>query len=252
MQSLASLVTYLDEYLAVADVSDYAPNGLQVEGRSEINSIVTGVTASQALIDAALAKQADAIIVHHGYFWRGEAPVITGIKRKRIQALLNNNVSLLAYHLPLDIHHELGNNTELAKLLGLQIEKRVAVAGVTDLLCYGRVEQEISGAAFAEHLQQALHRQPLYIPGTTGPINTVAWCTGGAQRYIEKAIRLGADAYITGEVSESTVHIAREAGIHFYAAGHHATERYGVKALGEHLAQKFGFSHEFVDIDNPV
>jgi len=248
MISRQKVVTYLDTLLEVSRYRDYCPNGLQVEGCADLEHIVSGVTASQALIEAAIEQGADALLVHHGYFWKGETPSITGIKRQRIQRLLETGINLLAYHLPLDGHIELGNNAQLARVLGLETE---GVSGETGLLYYGRLKQTCSGEVLATHIESCLARAPLHIPADR-PIDRVAWCTGGAQSYIEEAVELGVDAFITGEASEQTVHIARETGIHFYAAGHHATERYGVQALGEHLAEQFDLKHSFIDIDNPV
>ncbi|UAX00093.1 Nif3-like dinuclear metal center hexameric protein [Halopseudomonas nanhaiensis] len=247
-----ALVQYCDELLEKQAFQDYCPNGLQVEGTPRIQRIVTGVTASQALLDAAAERQAQLVLVHHGYFWKGEPLPITGMRYRRIKTLLDNEMSLLAYHLPLDVHAELGNNVQLARLLGWEIDGGLELGNPRSVGLAGRVRQACSGEAFARSLEQGLGRAPLHIAGSDRPIRRIAWCTGGAQGYIEKAVALGVDAYITGEVSEPTVHAAREHGIHFFAAGHHATERYGVKALGEHLAERFGIEHEFVDIDNPA
>jgi len=248
MSSRQEILAYLDTLLNVAQYSDYCPNGLQVEGSDEIAHIVSGVTASQALIEAAIEQKADALLVHHGYFWKGEAQSITGIKRQRIQRLLESGLNLLAYHLPLDGHVELGNNAQLARILGIRVE---GTAGDANLLFHGSLEQACSGDAFSNHIESCLNRTPEHISAER-EIQRVAWCTGGAQSYIEQAAALGVDAFITGEISEQTVHIARETGIHFYAAGHHATERYGVQALGAHLSTEFGLKHTFIDIDNPA
>lgn len=243
------ITSYIDELLRVEQFSDYCPNGLQVEGRNAIAHIVSGVTACQALIEAAIEQQADALLVHHGYFWKGEAPGITGLKRERIVRLLENDINLLAYHLPLDAHPELGNNAQLGKRLGLQVE---GTAGDTDLIWYGSLPAPCTAAELASRIDTALDRTPLYIEGSEGPIHRVAWCTGAAQGYIEEAAALGVQAFISGEISEQTVHVARELGLDYFSAGHHATERYGVQALGEHLAERFSIRHSFIDIDNPV
>jgi len=248
MSSRQEILAYLDTLLNVAQYRDYCPNGLQVEGRNEITHIVSGVTASQALIEAAIEQKADALLVHHGYFWKGEAQSITGIKRQRIQRLLESGLNLLAYHLPLDGHVELGNNAQLARILDIKVE---GTAGDAGLLFYGSLNQVCSGDVLATHIASRLNRTPEHI-SVDREIQRVAWCTGGAQSYIEQAAALGVDAFITGEISEQTVHIARETGIHFYAAGHHATERYGVQALGEQLVSEFGLKHTFIDIDNPA
>ena len=231
---------------------DYCPNGLQVEGRSEISKIVSGVTASQALLDAAIASDADMLLVHHGYFWKGEAQEIVGMKRQRLQKLLASDINLFAYHLPLDAHPELGNNVQLGQLLGFQQETVVGRPGDISLVAIGTPAEPLSHNAMMNLLADRLNRQPMGIEGMADEIKRVAWCTGAAQNYIDLAAEAGVDAFITGEVSEQTFHVARETGLHFFAAGHHATERYGVQAVGNHLAEKFGLLHQFIDIDNPV
>lgn len=248
----SELITYLDGLLDLSAFRDYGPNGLQVEGSKEIKRIVSGVTASQALIEAAIERGADTLLVHHGYFWKGEEPCITGMKYRRIKALMDHDINLLGYHLPLDAHAELGNNAQLGLRLGFSIAGSFAGDNGPDIGLYGETGSSMSGEALASHIGTVLGREPLFVSGHQRPVKRVAWCTGGAQSYIEQAAELGVDAYISGEISEYTVHIARELGIHFYAAGHHATERYGVEALGQHLAQKFDLHHEFVDIDNPA
>lgn len=249
MTDRQNITRYIDELLHVSQFSDYCPNGLQVEGRTEIAHIVSGVTASQALIEAAIEQQADVLLVHHGYFWKGEEPCITGLKRERILRLLENDINLLAYHLPLDAHPELGNNAQLAKKLELQVE---GTAGETDLIWYGSLPAPCTAGELATRIETVLGRSPLYIEAAEESISRVAWCTGAAQGYIEQAAALGVQAFISGEISEQTVHQARELGLDYFSAGHHATERYGVQALGEHLAEHFGIRHSFVDIDNPV
>lgn len=231
---------------------DYCPNGVQVEGAAEVSKIISGVTASQALIDTAIEQGAQAILVHHGYFWKGESPRVVGMKRRRLKALLENNISLIAYHLPLDAHPQLGNNAQLASLLELTVEQGLEPGNDRSIGLFGRLAKPMSGAEFARHIEQKLGRTPLHIAGCEGEISRVAWCTGAAQEMIEQAVSLGADAYLSGEISEPTVHSAREMGIHYYAAGHHATERYGVQALGDYLSEQLGIEHRFVDIDNPV
>ncbi|PCC99160.1 Nif3-like dinuclear metal center hexameric protein [Halopseudomonas pelagia] len=248
----ATLVEYCNTLLDSAAFQDYCPNGLQVEGREQIRMLVTGVTASQAMVDAAVAAGADMLLVHHGYFWKGESAPITGIKQRRLKALLGNDVNLLAYHLPLDVHAELGNNTQLARLMGWSVTAGLEPENPRSVGLQGELPTPMSGSEVAAHLARVLNREPLHIAGNDRPIKRIAWCTGAAQGYIDKAIALGVDAFVTGEISEPTVHAARENGIHFFSAGHHATERYGVKALGEHLAERFGIEHQFIDIDNPV
>lgn len=249
--SLQELVNYTNTLLDIEAFSDYCPNGLQVQGSAAVSKIITGVTASEALIDKAIALNADAIIVHHGYFWKGEEPAITGMKAKRIRKLMGNNISLLAYHLPLDAHCELGNNVQLAKVLDFEI-----LQGLDDTAkpmgLVGELKQTMTAAQLVNDIGVRLGKSGLLIGSGDKTIRSVAWCTGAAQSYIEKAIAKGVDCFITGEISEQTVHIAREMNICFISAGHHATERYGVKALGEHLSVKLGMGCEFVDIDNPV
>lgn len=252
MIELSRLVAYTDELLNSAGFNDYCPNGLQVEGRAEVVRLVSGVTASAALLEAALDAQADAIVVHHGYFWRGEAPPVTGIKRSRLRLLLANDVSLIAYHLPLDAHRELGNNAQLAKRLDLQVEGVVEQGPAAGLLWHGRPAAPLSAAAFSRHLGDRLLHEPVLIGDPGQAVSRVAWCTGAAQNFIEEALALEVDAFVSGEISEQTVHVAREAGLAYFAAGHHATERYGVQGLGAHLAEKFAIEHRFIDIHNPV
>ncbi len=244
-----ALERYLDDLLQPSRFTDYCPNGLQVEGRGEVRTLVTGVTASLALLRAAQEAGADAVLVHHGYFWKGEDPRITGLRRGRIGFLLANDISLFGYHLPLDAHPELGNNAQLARRLGLLEEGR---CGEQDLVCHGRPAVEESLDGFAARTAAALARAPLVIGDGARRVSRVGWCTGGAQGFFEEAIALGVDAYLTGEISEQHVHLARESGVAFIAAGHHATERFGVQAVGEHLAQKFGLAHRFIDDPNPV
>ena len=249
--ALAEVVNYLNQLLEPDRFSDYCPNGLQVEGRSQVARLVSGVTACDDLISAAIDLRADAILVHHGYFWRGEDPCLLGMKRRRIGRLLQSDISLLAYHLPLDEHPQLGNNAQLARVLGLCVS---APLDAGDGSCVGLVGEQspaMSGQQLARHIAATLGREPLHI-GADRSISTVAWCSGGGQGFIERAVALGVDAYITGEVSEQTVHVARECNIHFYAAGHHATERYGVQAVGEQVARELALEHVFVDIDNPA
>lgn len=247
--NINDLSNYLNALLQPERFSDYCPNGLQVEGKHEINTIVTGVTASMALLEAAQQVNADAVLVHHGYFWRGEALPITGIKKRRIQFLLQHQINLLAYHLPLDAHAELGNNVMLAKQLGLNITGKT---GEKEMLLLAELTAPQSLQAFAESIAIKLNRPPQVIGDLAKPVKTVALCTGAAQGYIEQAVTANVDVYMSGEISEQTVHVARESGMSYIAAGHHATERYGIQALGEHLAQKFGLQHTFIDCDNPV
>lgn len=252
MVDIKQLTLYTNKLLQVELFHDYCPNGLQVEGKLAVSKIVSGVTACRDLIDAAVAARADAILVHHGYFWKGEDPCITGMKKQRVERLLSAGINLLAYHLPLDAHVELGNNTQLAQRLGLRMQGTFGQGGGPDIGQFGEFQEDLPAAEVTALITRQLGRSPTHIAGDERPIRRIAWCTGAAQGYFEAAISLGVDAFLTGEISEPTVHIARESGVHFFAAGHHATERYGVQALGEHLAQQFQVQHEFVDIPNPV
>jgi dinuclear metal center YbgI/SA1388 family protein len=235
--------------LDVSRFRDYCPNGLQVEGRPEVRRIVTGVTASLALLQAAVAQGADAVLVHHGYFWKGEAAPIVGVKRQRIKLLLDHDISLFGFHLPLDAHPELGNNAQLGRRLGFEVEEWVGEQG---LIAVGHLLAPLQLGVLARRVGDVLARPPLVVGDSDKPIARIAWCSGGAQGHFEQAAACGVDAYLTGEASEHNVHFARESGIGFISAGHHATERYGIQALGEHLAAQFGLEHRFIDIPNPV
>lgn len=252
MVRLNELVNWSNDLLQVETYQDYCPNGLQVEGRGEIQCLVSGVTASLALVEAAREAGADALLVHHGWFWNGEDARVVGMKQRRLKALLASGMSLLAYHLPLDGHAELGNNAQLARVLGFGVEGRFGKGPGGGIALYGTLPQAMSGTALAAHLGQRLGRAPLHVGDGGRPLRRIGWCSGAAQGWIEQAAALGLDAFISGEVSEATVHAARELGIEYFAAGHHATERYGVQALGEHLAQKFAIDHQFIEIENPV
>ena len=244
---------YLNELLKPNQIKDYAPNGLQIQGNEKITKIVTGVTASQALIDLAIAEKADALLVHHGYFWKNESYVIRGMKHRRIKALIENNINLFAYHLPLDIHPTLGNNAQLATLLNIDVTGPLELGNALSIAMQGQLTERTSGCDFALLINKKLNRKCLHIaPPSNKKIKTIAWCTGGGQDYIELAAEQGIDAFISGEISEKTTHIAKEMDIHFFAAGHHATERYGVKALGEHIAKEQDLNVVFIDVDNPV
>ncbi len=249
MVKLNELLHYTQELMQVERFKDYCPNGLQVEGRSEVNKIVTGVTASLALLEAAKQANADLILVHHGYFWRNEDPRVVGIKRNRLAFLLKNDLNLMAYHLPLDAHAEFGNNVQLGQVLGISSS---GFAGESKLMTYGELVKPTTLAAFAAQIESTLQRAPLVIGDPQKIVQKVAWCTGAAQGYIDTAIELGVDVYISGEISEQTTHQSIESGVSYISAGHHVTERYGVQALGQHLAEKFNLIHEFIDIKNPV
>ena len=243
------LMRYLDELLESARFKDYCPNGLQVEGRPEIRRIVAGVTASQALVDQAVARGADALLVHHGWFWRGEDGRVTGFRKKRLQTLLTHDINLIAYHLPLDSHAEFGNNVQLARRLGWTVEGRF---GEQDVGWYGRLDETQALGEVAHRVSAELGREPLVIGEETQQVSRIAWCSGGAQSLFEAALSLGVQVFLSGEISEQHVHLARETGVAYLAVGHHASERYGVEALAAHLAAKFGLDCAFIDIDNPV
>jgi len=243
------IVDHLDQLLDAGRFRDYGPNGLQVEGRDEVVKIVSGVTASLALIEAAIVAEADAILVHHGLFWRGHDGRVTGWLKNRLERLLGSRTSLIAYHLPLDAHAELGNNAQFGARLKLVADARF---GDQDLGFIGSPAQSLTAAALGALLQFRLGRAAVVVEGDGRPIRRVAWCTGGAQGMFEAAIAAGADAYITGEISEPQAHYARETGVAFFACGHHASERFGVQAVGAHLASRFGLTHEFIEIDNPA
>jgi dinuclear metal center YbgI/SA1388 family protein len=249
--ALTTLVAEADRYLGSAKVQDYCPNGLQVEGCPQVSRIVSGVTASQALLDAAVEAGADLVLVHHGYFWKGENPCVVGIKQRRLKTLLKHDISLLAYHLPLDLHPEVGNNVQLARQLDITVEGPLDPNNPKVVGLVGSLDEPMSARDFARKVQEVMGREPLLVEGSP-VIRRVGWCTGGGQGYIDQAIAAGVDLYISGEASEQTFHSARENDISFIAAGHHATERYGVQALGDYLARRFALEHVFIDCPNPV
>ncbi|MBS0001557.1 MAG: Nif3-like dinuclear metal center hexameric protein [Thioalkalivibrio sp.] len=244
-----TLLEALDRKLEPGRFEDYCPNGLQVEGRPEIRRIVSGVTASHALIRAAAEQEADLILVHHGYFWRGEPQPVVGMKRHRLQALLQHDINLVAYHLPLDAHPELGNNAQLGLELGLVTDGALRPDGIGLI---GRLAEACPPEQLATRIGAVLGRQPTWVQGGTHLVRRLAWCTGGAQSMLATAATHGVDAFISGEISEQTTHEARELGVHYFAAGHHATERYGPRALGAWCAERFGVDHCFIDIPNPA
>ncbi len=247
MNNLA-LETYLNTLLQVDQYKDYAPNGLQIQGKDNIKKVIFGVTASLELVEKAIALHADAIVVHHGYFWKGEKPNITGMKQRRIKALLAHDINLFGYHLPLDGHETLGNNAQLGKLW--QVKNSAAIAPF-DLLWTGEVAN-LSAQAMGAVIEKTLNRAPMIIEGGNHKIKRLAWCSGSAQGYLEQAAGLGVDAFISGEVSEKTYHEAREYGIHYFAAGHHATERGGIAALCDYLGKHTDLHCTFIDCHNPV
>lgn len=243
------LLSAFDALLEPERFKDYGPNGLQVEGRGDIKKIVSGVTACLALIEAAVAVQADAIFVHHGLFWRGHDGRITGWLRQRLGLLMQHNINLYAYHLPLDAHAELGNNAQLGKQLGFTAQGRF---GEQQLGWLGHAPAPFNPQALASHIETALGRPVTLVAGRQGPLQRVAWCSGGAQGYFEEAIAAGVDVFVTGEISEPQAHYARECGVSFIACGHHASERYGAPAVAAHVAAQHGLEHQFIDIDNPA
>ena len=249
---LTELCNFCDNYLKTSEFNDYCPNGLQVESNPEVEHVVAGVTASLALIDAAIDVGADTLLVHHGYFWKGESQPIAGFKGRRIARLIRNNINLLAYHLPLDAHPEVGNNAQLAKAMGWNVEGSFGSVGTHDIVFHGSLKSQLSLDELTRAIAEKLNSQPLSISAGEKPITSIAWCTGAAQSYIEAAAERGIDVFVSGEVSEHTFHFAREAGIHYIAAGHHATERYGVQALASLLGERFQIRQEFIDIPNPV
>ncbi len=249
MVKINDLTHYTQQLMQVERFKDYCPNGLQVEGRTEIRKIVTGVTACMTLLEAAQEANADLVLVHHGYFWRNEDARIVGIKRKRIAFLMKHDLNLMAYHLPLDAHPELGNNVQLGKVLGLDA---IDYAGDDNLVACGELGAAMTLGEFALQLEARLQRRPMLIGEPDKLVRKIAWCTGAAQGYIDAAAGIGADVFISGEISEQTTHQSLELGVAYISAGHHATERYGIQALGRHLAERFNLQHEFLDINNPV
>ena len=248
----AKLHTILNQLLAPEMCHDYCPNGLQVEGVGDIEKIVTGVTASEALIDKAIELQANAVLVHHGYFWKSESPVISGMKRRRIKKLLDHNLSLFAYHLPLDVHDTLGNNMQLAQVLKIQNARPMPQSKPNGIVWQGELTEPMSGSQLKAHIETCLARVPTHVAASKESIKSIAWCTGGGQHYIDFAAQFDIDAFISGEISEQTTHSAVEQNIHYFAAGHHASERYGVKAVGEYLRDRHGLDVSFVDLFNPA
>lgn len=249
MVKINELVNYTQQLMQVERFKDYCPNGLQVEGKSEVRKIVSGVTASMALLVAAHEAKADLVLVHHGYFWKNEDARVVGIKKNRIKFLLENDLNLMAYHLPLDAHQQYGNNVQLGRVLGIT---PLDYAGDVNLIALGYLAQAMKLQDFIQYIEHRLGRAPMVIGDLNRSVKKIAWCTGAAQNYLEIAIEMGADVFISGEISEQTTHLSVESGVSYISAGHHVTERYGVQALGEHLAEKFNIEHEFIDILNPV
>ncbi len=245
----AELENCLNEVLDASRFADYCPNGLQVEGEGSIARLASGVTASRAFLRDAIAAGADAVLVHHGWFWRGDDPRVVGVLRERLRLVLDAGLHLFAYHLPLDAHPQLGNNAQLGAVLGWRVDGRVGNDG---LIAWHDLPNETTAAAIGSALAAKLQRAPLAVGALQRPIRRIAWCTGAAHDWLGQAIDAGADAYVSGEIAERTTHLAREAGVVYFAAGHHATERFGVQALGRHVAERLGIEHVFVDDENPV
>lgn len=252
MVELNQLLSWCNDLLNVKAFKDYCPNGLQVEGRPQVRKIVSAVTASQEAIDTAITEQADVLLVHHGYFWKGESEVLTGMKGQRIKKLMQHDISLLAYHLPLDAHPTLGNNIALAELLAIQITDALDPSEANPIGHVGELTSAMTVEQFKQHINTQLGRMPLHLPGASTTIKKIGFCTGGAQDYLYKAFAQGCDAYISGEASERTYHEARELGVHYFGCGHHATERGGVQRLGQAMAQHFDVEVKFIDLNNPV
>lgn len=252
MMQRQQLTAWFERTLQPQLIKDYCPNGLQVEGKETVKKVVTGVTASRALIEKAIALQADAIVVHHGYFWKGESQSITGMKKQRLKLLLEHDINLFAYHLPLDVHPEVGNNAMLGNILGLTDIQALPGQKPEGIVMTGQVTGDKLLTEFCDELMHNLSRKALVEESGNNLVSKVAWCTGGGQSFIDAVIEHGVDTFISGEVSEQTIHTARECGINFIAAGHHATERYGVKALGEKLAEETGLEVSFIDVPNPA
>lgn len=244
---------YLNTLLKPEQIKDFCPNGLQIQGANTINKVITGVTATQDLIDRAIAEKADALVVHHGFFWKNESYVIRGMKHKRIKALLENDINLFAYHLPLDIHPTLGNNAQLAELFSISNVEPLEMGNPLSVAVRGNFKTALTALELEQRISKQLNRACMHVATPSNKnIKTVAWCSGGGQGYIELAAEQGIDAFISGEISEQTTHVAREMDIHFYCAGHHATERYGAKALAAHFNQHLPVDARFIDIDNPA
>lgn len=252
MADLNEIVAWCDKTLQAQQFKDYCPNGLQIEGKSQVDTIVSSTTASLHAIETALDLKADALIVHHGYFWKGEPSQLTGLKGKRVKQLMQADVSLIAYHLPLDAHTEFGNNKALADLLGIKITGALDLSERFPIGNVGELANAISPEKFAQLLTQKLGQAPLHIASGKAEIQKIGFCTGGAQDFLYKAAALECDAYLSGEVSERTYHEALEYGVDYFAAGHHATERYGIQRLADALAVHFGLTHHYVELNNPV
>lgn len=252
MAKLTDIVDYADQLLNIRRFSDYCPNGLQIEGASQVTKIASAVTASLSAVEQAADWGAQVLLVHHGYFWKSEPAVITGMKQKRIRTFMQADMSLLAYHLPLDAHPEVGNNAQLGMRMGIHSSAPLFPEEKASVGQVGELDEPADITQWLAKIETVLGRKVQHIEASHARIQKIAWCTGAAQQFIEQAVTMGADVYLSGEISEQTVHVARECGIHYVAAGHHATERYGVQALGSHLADRFALQHQYLEIENPV
>ena len=253
MEKVKAIVGYCDDLLQAQSIKDYAPNGLQIEGEEQVEDVYTAVSASRDVLEKVVAAGGKMLLVHHGYFWKGEDRTLTGWMKERVRLCLAHDINLVAYHLPLDFHKTLGNNAQLGELMGWHAQKNIRSSAGIDLVMMGEVPGGITVGDLADQLEMRLRQKPCVIEkDAERVIQKIAWCTGAAYDDIQVAIEAGADAFVTGEIAERTVHIARESSIAFFAAGHHATERLGVQALGQHLEKKFGLKHTFIDSDCPV
>ncbi|WP_159138015.1 MULTISPECIES: Nif3-like dinuclear metal center hexameric protein [unclassified Acinetobacter] len=252
MANLNDIIQWCEQTLAAREFKDYAPNGLQIEGKSEVNKILCAVSASQSAIEAAIEQGADLLLVHHGYFWKGEAYPITGMRGKRIRALIQNDISLVGYHLPLDSHPTLGNNAAIADLLELENIEQLDLSERHPIGNIGYLKQPMSPEYFKNHVSEKLGFDAIHLPADKTQIHKVGFCTGGAQDYIHKAALQECDAYISGEVSERTFYEAQELNVHYYACGHHATEKYGVQRLAKAISEQFNIEYAYYELDNPI
>lgn len=252
MANLNDIIQWCEQTLAAREFKDYAPNGLQIEGKSEVNKILCAVSASQSAIEAAIEQGADLLLVHHGYFWKGEAYPITGMRGKRIRALIQNDISLVGYHLPLDSHPTLGNNAAIADLLELENIEQLDPSERHPIGNIGYLKQPMSPEYFKNHVSEKLGFDAIHLPADKTQIHKVGFCTGGAQDYIHKAALQECDAYISGEVSERTFYEAQELNVHYYSCGHHATEKYGVQRLAKAISEQFNIEYAYYELDNPI
>ena len=252
MAKLQDIIQWCDQTLKSPEFKDYAPNGLQIEGKTEVRKILAAVTASQDAIDAAIRENADLLLVHHGYFWKGEAYPITGMRGKRIKSLIQHDISLLAYHLPLDSHPSLGNNAAIADLLKLELIEALDPSERHSIVNTGYLNQPMPVEDFKKFVSEKLKFDAIHLPADKTMIEKVGFCTGGAQDFIVKAAEQGCDAYISGEVSERTFYEAKELGVHYFACGHHATERYGVQRLGQAISEQFDIEYVYFELNNPI